>query len=81
MGQPERRLLLQVGDLQVPRGAIPDGRFDLGGGVAHHYPNLFDPGRGDGLEAVEKDGLVRYWHQLLGAGVGDRPEPRPRSSA
>ena len=80
MGQPERRLLLQVGDLQVPRGAISDGRFDLGGGVADHYPDLLDPGRGDGLEAVEKDGLVGHRHQLLGPGVGDRPEPRPRSS-
>ena len=80
MGQPEGRFLLEVGDLQAPSRTVPHRRLDLRRRVPHDDADLLDTGGGDGLQPVEKDRLVGDGHQLLGAGVGDRPQPRPRAS-
>ena len=79
VGQAERRLLRDVGDRQPPGRAVPDRGPDLGRGVADHDADLFDPGVGDGLEAVEEDRLVGHRHQLLGPGVGDGAQPGARA--
>ena len=39
-------------------------------------PISLDAGGGHGLEPVEQDRLVGHRHELLGAGVGDRPQAR-----
>ena len=77
VGQAERRRLREIGDRQPPGRAVADGCPHLGGGVADHDPDLFDPGVGDGLEAVEEDRLVGHRHQLLGPGVGDGAKAGP----
>ena len=43
-------------------------------GVADDDADLGDAGRDHGLDPVEQDRLVGDRHQLLGAGVGDRPQ-------
>ena len=40
-------------------------------------PTSSIPAAGDRLDAVEQHGLVGDRHELLGAGVGDRPQARP----
>ena len=80
MGQPEGRLLLEVGDLEAPFRPVPHRPLDLRRRVAHDDADLLIAGAGDRLQPVEKDGLVGHRHQLLGAGVSDGPQPRPRAS-
>ena len=76
--RPRGAGLREIGDLQAPRGAIPDRGLDLRRGVADHDADLFDTGIGDGLEPVKQDGLVGHRHQLLGPGVGDGAQTGPR---
>ena len=75
VGEPERRVLAEVGDLGAPPRAVADRGHDLVGGVADDDADLLDPGLDHVLDAVEEDRLVGHRHELLGAGVGDRPEP------
>jgi hypothetical protein len=65
---------VSVGDVQAEGGAVADGRADLVGGVPDDHADVGDAGRRDGLQAVEQDGLVGDGHELLGRGVGDRPQ-------
>ena len=75
VGEAERRVLRDVGDLDAEPGAVADAAADLGGrGVdADDDADLLDPGRGHVLDAVEDDRLVGDRHELLGARVRDRP--------
>ena len=76
MGQAERLVLGDVGDLDPEPRAVADRRLDLGAGVADDDADLGDAGRGHVLDAVEQDRLVCHRYQLLGAGVGDRAQAR-----
>jgi hypothetical protein len=80
VGEPQRGLLADVGDLQAEREAVADGRLDLGMRVAHDDPDLPDPGGGDGLEPVEEHGLVGDGDELFRRGMGDRSQPSARPS-
>ena len=64
-----------VGDLDAPAGAVADRGHDLVGGVADDDADLLDARLDHVLDAVEEDRLVGDRHELLGAGVGDRPQP------
>src|SRR5581483_6633417 len=75
--EAEGRLLADVGDVDPPAGAVAHGGLDLVGGVAHDDAEFADARRHHVLEAVEQDRLVGHGHQLLRAGVRDRPQPRP----
>jgi hypothetical protein len=70
--QPERDWLVQVGDVKAERRAVADGRLDLLCGRADHHARVGDPRVPQGLQAVEKDGLVGDGKKLLGRGVRDR---------
>ena len=76
--EPERRVLRDVRDLDAELRAVTDGGLDLGGrGVdADDDADVLDPGAGHLLDAVEDDRLVGDRHELLGARVRDRPQPR-----
>ena len=80
VGQAQGRLLLEVGDLQAPFRPVPDRPLDLRRGVPDDDAHLLDPGAGDRLQTVEEHRFVGHRHQLLGAGVSDGPQPRPRAS-
>ena len=73
-----RRVLVDVGDLDAELGAVADRGPDLVAGVADgdDDADLLDPGRGELLDAVEDDRLVRDRHELLRARVRDRAKPR-----
>ena len=73
--RPSGAVLRDVGDLQAERRAVADRVLDRGRRVADHDPDVGDAGLGDGLQTVEQDGLVGHRQQLLGRGVGDRPQP------
>ena len=74
--EPERRVLRDVGDLHAEPRAVADRSHDLGAGVADDDADVVDAGRGHVLDAVEQDRLVGHRDELLGARVGDRPQPR-----
>ena len=74
VGEAERRVLGDVGDLGTPAGAVADRRADLGAGVTGDDADLGDARLDHVLDAVEQDRLVGDRHQLLGAGVGDRAQ-------
>ncbi len=80
VGQAERGGLADVGHLQADRRAVADGGLDLGVGVADHDADLGDPRLAQGVEAVEEHRPVGDGHELLGARVGDRAQPRPRAA-
>ena len=80
MGQAERCVLGDVGHLDPETRAIPHGSADLVARVADDDADLADTCLGHCLDAIEKDRLVGDGHQLLGAGVGDRPESRARAT-
>ena len=80
MGQPERRLLPEVGDLQAPSRPVAHRPLDLRRRVADDNADLLDAGSGDRFQPVKEDRLVGDRNQLLGASVSDRPQPRPRAS-
>lgn len=74
VGEAERLVLRDVGDLDAEPGTVADGLADLRGGVAHDDADLGDPRFRDGFQPVEQHGLVRHGHQLLGRGVRDGPQ-------
>ncbi len=76
VGQAERGLLRDVGDLDAPAGAVADVGHDVvGPGAADDDADLLDAGLGHRLDAVEDDRLVGDGHELLRARVGDGAEP------
>ena len=80
MGEPERRLLLDIGHPHAPLAAVAHRITDLLVGVADHDADLADSGGGQGLDAVEENGLVGDRDELLGGGVGDGAEARSTTS-
>ena len=79
VGEAQGRLLADVGDAQPERRPVADRRLDLGVRVADHDADVGHPRRAQRVEAVEEDRAVGHRHELLGARVGDRPQPRPRA--
>ena len=75
VGQAERRRLADVGHAQAKARAVADSGLHFGVGVADDDADLVDAGLVHRLETVEEDGLVGDRHELLGRGVGDRPQP------
>jgi hypothetical protein len=73
--QPAGRVLPQVGGGEPEGAPVTHRVLDRGRGVPHHDPHVGDAGFADGLEPVEQDRLVGDRKQLLGVGVGDRPQP------
>ena len=73
--RPAGCVLDDVGDAHAEARAVAGGGADLVSGLrGDDDPDVLDPGRGDRLDAVEEDRLVGDRHELLGAGVGDRPQ-------
>src|SRR5450631_277591 len=79
--KPERRLLRDEGDAGAESRPVADCRADLIGGVAHDDPDVVDPGLGQRIDCVEENRPVGDGDELLRAGVGDRPKPRPLAAA
>ena len=79
--EAERRVLLDVLDANAPSRAVADRGSDFRLRVADDDADVADAGGGDGLDAVEEHGLVRHRDELLGAGVGQRPQARPFAAA
>ena len=73
--QPAGRVLPQVAGGEPEGAPVAHRLLDGGRGIPHHDPHVGDAGVPDGLEPVEQDGLVGDREQLLGVGVGDRPQP------
>ena len=75
--EPLRLVLLDVGDLdpeaRAVAGRLPDRLAGLGG---DDDADLLDAGRRHRLEPVEEHRLVGHGHELLGARVRDRAQPR-----
>ncbi len=69
VGQAERLVLRDVGDLGAEVRAVADGLTHLGPGLAGDDADVGDAGLDHVLDAVEEDGLVGDRHQLLGARV------------
>ena len=63
-----------------PRAVTGRGLHLVAGLRGDDDPDLLDPGLGHRLDPVEQHGLVGHRDQLLGAGVGDRPQPRPSAA-
>ncbi len=80
--EPERRVLGDVRDLDAVAGTVADRVPDLRRGRvdADDDADLLDPGPGHVLDAVADDRLVGDRHELLGAGVRDRPQARARTT-
>ena len=72
--QPQRGVLRNVGGSDPEVGPVADRCLDLGVGVADDDPDVGDAGVPNSLEAVEQHRLVGDRDQLLGRGVGDRPQ-------
>ena len=81
VGEPFGRLLRDVGAVGTECGPVADRGPHLGTGLAGDDPDLRDPSRDDGLDGVEEDRLVGDGDELLGAGVGDRPQARALAAA
>jgi hypothetical protein len=79
--QASRRVLLDVGDLDPPPRAVADGGTNLRLRVADDNADFTNAGVGDRFDPVEQHGLVGDRHELFGAGVGQRPEPRALPAA
>ena len=75
--EPERRVLLDVGDPDAELRAVARRLADLAAGLRRDDdPDLLDPRLGHRLDAVEQHGLVGDRDELLGARVGDRAQAR-----
>ena len=81
VGEAERRLLGDEGHRGAESRAVADRRPHLRAGLAGDDPDLGDAGGDHRLDPVEEDRLVGDGDQLLGAGVGDRPQPGARAPA
>ena len=78
MGQPERRLLLDVRDGGAELGAVAGRLRDLLTGLGRDdHADLPDPRLDQGFDPVEEDGLVGHRHELLGGGMRDRAQASP----
>ncbi|CAB4371829.1 unannotated protein [freshwater metagenome] len=60
-----------------PARTITDCCLDFGAGVASNDPNFGNPRLDHVFDAEKQNGFVGYRHQLLGAGVGNRPQSCP----
>ena len=80
VGEAERGLLLDVGDLGAEAGAVADRGADFVAGIAHHDADFFDAGGHDRLDTEKEDRLVGDRHELFCRGIGQRPEPRTFAS-
>ena len=79
--EPAWRVLLDVLDLETEVRAVTHRGADLSAGLRRHDDaHLADARLGHGLEPVEEHGLVRHGHELLGAGVRERPQARALSA-
>ena len=76
VGEAERGVLGDVGDLGPEPAAVAERLAHLRSGVAGDHADLGDPGVDHGLDAVEEDRRVGDGDELLGPRVGDRPQPR-----
>ena len=74
--EAERSVLRDVRDLGAPLRAVAERRHHLVARVADDHADLGDAGGDHRLDAVEQDRLVGDRHELLGPGVGDRPQTR-----
>ena len=83
VGQAQRRLLRDEGDLDPPAAAVADRLADLARIVihAHHDADVVDAGIADRLDHPEEHRLVGHRDQLLGVGVGDGIEARAFTAA
>ena len=71
MGDAQRRVLLDVGDVDAEAAAVADGRHHLLLRVADDDADVADAALDEVLDGVEEDRLVGDGHELLGAGVGE----------
>ena len=71
VGQAERGVLGDVGDLDPEPRAVAHRLSDLGPGVTDDDADLGDTGGSHVLDPEKQDRFVGHRHQLLGAGVGD----------
>ncbi len=78
--EPERGPLPDIGDVQPELAAVADRCPYRRRGVTHHDPHVSDAGIGDGLEAVEQNGLIGHREQLFCRRMGNRPESAPGSA-
>jgi len=81
VGQPAGTVLLDVGRPDAEPCTVANRLADLLPRLPHDDSDVGHPRRGQLLKAVKKDGFVGDGEELLGAREGDRPEPRPLSSA
>ena len=77
MRQPERGGLRNVGDRSAECRAVADRVDHLIGGVAGDDADLGDAGFDKLLQGVEQHRFVGHRDELLGAGGGQRTQPRP----
>ena len=78
MSESQGSVLADVGHFGPELLTITDRRDDLVTGVADNDADLRDARSDHLLDAVEENRLVGHEHELLGAGVSDRPQPRSR---
>ncbi len=81
MGQPQRRILGDIGDIGPPALAAADSLFDLFGRVPDHDADIDDAGIANRLDHAEQDRLVCHRDQLLGAGERQRVESSSLASS
>jgi len=75
VGEPERSLLLDVGDRDAePLAVARRGADFLARLRRDDDAHVADPGIRHRLDAVEEDGLLGHGHELLGARVGERAQ-------
>ena len=73
----QRRLLGDEGDLGVELRPVTHRCAHLVRGVPDDDPDVVDPGLGQRVDCVEENRPVGDGDELLRAGMGDRPQPRP----
>ena len=74
--EAERIRLRDVRELDAELRAVAERGLDLGAALGgDDHADVLDARRGHVLDHVEQDGLVRDRDELLGARVGDRPQP------
>src|SRR5205814_10734240 len=74
-------VLLDVGHPGAPAGSLAGGGADFGGDVADDNADVGDAGGDERLDAVEQHRLVGDRDELLGARVGQRPQPGALAAA
>ena len=80
VGETARRVLLDVGDLGAEGRTVARSLADLAAGLGRDDDHdLGHAGTDQRLDPVEEHGLVGDRDELLGRGVRDRPQARPRA--